>query len=273
MSRTVSEAILEGVSSSGAKDAGHSARGSVLDRYLGPSAERATVLIVDGRALYRECLAKALVARRVNWKAVAVASVEEWRKSAQREPAPEVVLLCAGTDKTIDVQQQLALLQQFDRPPPVALLCEQEGLEQVTVTRDHAVRGYIPSNATLDVVVRALDFVRLGGVFIPANGAVAPREMHMQSGILNLDGGILTAREYAVLASLRQGQSNKRIAYDLKMSESTVKVHVRNIMKKLKARNRTEVAFLTQSMFGAPSDRDSVQSPGADVGDKQARSD
>lgn len=274
MSRTVSEATLEGASSSGAKNAGDAARGSALDRYLGPSAARTTVLIVDGRALYRECLAKALVARRVNWKAVAVASVEEWRKSAQREPAPEVVLLCASNDRAIDVQQQLALLQQLDRPPPVALLCEQEGLEQGIVARDHAaVRGYIPSNATLDVVVRALDFVRLGGVFIPANGAVAPREMHMQAGILNLDGGNLTAREYAVLASLRQGQSNKRIAYDLKMSESTVKVHVRNIMKKLKARNRTEVAFLTQSMFGAPSDRGFLRPPGADAGDKQAGSD
>lgn len=273
MSRTVSEATLEGASSSGAKNAGHSARGSALDPYLGPSAERTTVLIVDGRPLYRECLAKALVARRVNWRAVAVAGIEEWRKSAQREPAPEVVLLCARNERATDVQQQLALLQQLDRPPPVALLCEQEGLEQMTFTRDHGVRGYIPSNATLDVVVRALEFVRLGGVFIPANGAVAPREMHMQSGIPNLDGGLLTAREYAVLASLRQGQSNKRIAYDLKMSESTVKVHVRNIMKKLKARNRTEVAFLTQSMFGVPSDRDSLRPFGAVAGDKQATSD
>ena len=272
MSRTVSEAILEGTSSS-TRDASSSARESAVYCYLARSTERTTVLIIDGRALYRECLAKALAARRVNWRAVAVASVEEWRKNARHEPAPEVVLLCAGDDKAIDVRQQLAQLQQLDRPPPVVLLCEQEGLDQVIVARANGVRGYIPSNATVDVVVQALDFVRLGGVFIAADGVIAPRKVHMQAGTLNPDGGILTAREHAVLALLRQGQSNKRIAYDLKVSESTVKVHVRNIMNKLKARNRTEVAFLTQSMFGAPSDRGSLRPPGADAGEKRGRSD
>jgi hypothetical protein len=52
-------------------------------------------------------------------------------------------------------------------------------------------------------------------------------------------------------ASLREGKANKIIAYELNMCESTVKVHVRNIMKKLKARNRTEVAFKTAELFAA----------------------
>jgi DNA-binding NarL/FixJ family response regulator len=47
--------------------------------------------------------------------------------------------------------------------------------------------------------------------------------------------------------ALRRGKANKIIAYELNMRESTVKVHVRNIMKKLKAKNRTEVAFLTNA--------------------------
>ncbi|MGU3537814.1 LuxR C-terminal-related transcriptional regulator, partial [Methylobacterium sp. A54F] len=50
--------------------------------------------------------------------------------------------------------------------------------------------------------------------------------------------------------ALRKGTPNKIIAYELNMCESTVKVHVRNIMKKLKAKNRTEVAYLTNRYFG-----------------------
>jgi DNA-binding NarL/FixJ family response regulator len=57
---------------------------------------------------------------------------------------------------------------------------------------------------------------------------------------------MFTVREHAVLSCLQQGRSNKQIAYDLKLSENTVKVHVRNIMQKLKAHNRTEVAYLTR---------------------------
>ena len=58
-----------------------------------------------------------------------------------------------------------------------------------------------------------------------------------------------TARQLDVLERLKQGQPNKIIAYELGMCESTVKVHIRNIMKKLKATNRTQVAFLTEGMF------------------------
>ena len=47
---------------------------------------------------------------------------------------------------------------------------------------------------------------------------------------------------------MRQGKANKIIAYDLNMCENTVKVHVRNIMKKLKAANRTEAAFKLNKM-------------------------
>ncbi len=45
------------------------------------------------------------------------------------------------------------------------------------------------------------------------------------------------------------GKANKVIAYELKMRESTVKVHVRNIMKKLNAKNRTEVAFMANELI------------------------
>jgi DNA-binding NarL/FixJ family response regulator len=58
-------------------------------------------------------------------------------------------------------------------------------------------------------------------------------------------GGV-TAREAAVIRALQQGKPNKVIAYELNMCESTVKVHVRNLMKKMKAKNRTDLAMKAQ---------------------------
>ena len=55
---------------------------------------------------------------------------------------------------------------------------------------------------------------------------------------------MFSTRQAAVVEALRRGKSNKQIAYELAMCESTVKVHVRNIMKKLNAKNRTQVAFM-----------------------------
>jgi DNA-binding NarL/FixJ family response regulator len=59
----------------------------------------------------------------------------------------------------------------------------------------------------------------------------------------------MTRRELAVIQAIQQGKSNKLIAYHLNMCESTVKVHVRNIMRKLAAKNRTEVAIKAQNML------------------------
>ena len=60
---------------------------------------------------------------------------------------------------------------------------------------------------------------------------------------------MFTARQTSVIDALRMGKSNKTIAYELNMCESTVKVHVRNIMKRLKAKNRTQVAFLASQLM------------------------
>ena len=54
-------------------------------------------------------------------------------------------------------------------------------------------------------------------------------------------------RQLQVLERLKQGKQNKIIAYELGMCESTVKVHIRIIMRKLNARNRTQVVLLTNN--------------------------
>jgi DNA-binding NarL/FixJ family response regulator len=59
-------------------------------------------------------------------------------------------------------------------------------------------------------------------------------------------------RQLQVLELLQQGKQNKIIAYELGMCESTVKVHIRHIMRKLNARNRTQVVLLTNNRKNRP---------------------
>jgi gluconolactonase len=66
-------------------------------------------------------------------------------------------------------------------------------------------------------------------------------------GAPRLEG--FTQRQAQILDCLRRGMANKLIAYELNMCESTVKVHIRNIMKKLNATNRTQVVYLTNGLF------------------------
>jgi DNA-binding NarL/FixJ family response regulator len=110
------------------------------------------------------------------------------------------------------------------------------------------VRGYIPTSLASMVAVGAMQLICVGGTFAP------PAVLLSQSNRSQGPGGEpviegFTQRQAQILDCLRRGMANKLIAYELNMCESTVKVHVRNIMKKLKATNRTQVVYLTRGLF------------------------
>ena len=92
--------------------------------------------------------------------------------------------------------------------------------------------------ATLSITLAAIRLVKAGGTFVPVDLLLAPRTDRMPP-----QQNRLTSRQGAVLNHLQQGKANKIIAYELGMSESTVKVHVRNIMHKMGATNRTQAAY------------------------------
>ena len=211
--------------------------------------ENMTIVIIGERVLFRDCLAQCLTARNGNCVTATFSTVAEWLKATDLHSPLSIIVLCSRNNATTEIQRELSLLSRAKIGVPIVLISEAEDMEHVLVALDHGARGYLPSSVTLEVAAEALHLVGVGGTFVPAS-CVHPS----RTGLTELDftlknDGTFTARETEVLVGLRQGKANKRIAHDLNMKENTVKVHVRNIMKKLNARNRTEVAFLTQRMF------------------------
>ena len=209
-----------------------------------------TIIIVEPRTLIRDCLLQSLKALTHGDTVLAFATVEDWR-AADPHPAPNtIILLCPVGRKARDIETKQSFLSEDCKHMPVVLLSDIEEAEQILDALDQGARGYIPTSMSLDVAVEALHLVQAGGVFVPASSLMSSRrsiEEHAQSSKTS-GNSLFTVRQAAVVDALRQGKANKRIAYELNMQESTVKVHVRNIMRKLKAKNRTEVAVLTHEL-------------------------
>jgi DNA-binding NarL/FixJ family response regulator len=114
----------------------------------------------------------------------------------------------------------------------------------------NGLKGYIPATSSPLVTIEALRLVRAGGTFIPPDLLQhAAGESPCDSFGADTDpihAAQLTGRERTVLGLLRQGKPNKIIAADLRITENTVKVYVRLIMKKLGAINRTHACYLVQ---------------------------
>jgi DNA-binding NarL/FixJ family response regulator len=130
---------------------------------------------------------------------------------------------------------------------PLALLSEQAEPDSVREALSLGIQGYIPTTLPPFMMMHALRLIRAGGTFIPADllfRAVEGRATSEENDWPDKSPQGFTPRQLEVLQRLRQGMSNKVIAYELQMQESTVKVHVRQILRKLKATNRTQAAFL-----------------------------
>jgi DNA-binding NarL/FixJ family response regulator len=130
---------------------------------------------------------------------------------------------------------------------PLAPVFNREQAREVVGALETAVRGFIPTSIAPRTAIQVLTFVANG--FAPAaltqdtrvNPASSKQMTVVPTASLNKVG--LTARERQVLERLQLGASNKVIGRQLNLRESTVKVHIRRIMRKLGAVNRTQAAL------------------------------
>ncbi len=101
--------------------------------------------------------------------------------------------------------------------------------------------GFFPKSLAADTMVNAVQFVLSGERYFPFGLAV---EAANASKTLEYRG--LTERERQTLGGLCKGKTNKEIARDLDLQEVTIKLHVKNILAKLGAKNRTQAAILAR---------------------------
>ena len=138
-------------------------------------------------------------------------------------------------------------LEILSREIPVIVVSHDDDADQVLLALQSGVRGYIPTSVTFDVAVEAMRLVKAGGTFVPASSLNSAKQKAEFAAARRT--GPFSPRQTEVIEAVRQGKANKVIAYELNMRESTVKVHIRHIMRKLKATNRTQVAYLTNHLF------------------------
>jgi len=131
----------------------------------------------------------------------------------------------------------------------VIILCS-PGMEPYLHSQtDYWANAIIPDNQPLDMVIKTLGVVSYGYSVLDTNtvnpaDVLAPGDQNTASSCpLEMQECDLSKREVTVLKEIRVGRSNKEIARVLDISDSTVKVHMRSIFRKIGVRNRTEAAI------------------------------
>ncbi|ODT15106.1 MAG: hypothetical protein ABS35_32575 [Kaistia sp. SCN 65-12] len=246
-------------------------------------AERITLALIDRRVLDRECLARGLQACRADLDILPFGSVEDWRAARAFHDDVSTILLSIGGQRPDEAAVEAALhnlTREFPSIPTVVLADSDHALN-VVLALDRGARGYIPTSVGLQVAVEAVNLARAGGLFIPASSLLASREdiLAQEAAGPSVDplAELLSPRQAAVAEAILRGKANKIIAYELDLRESTIKVHIRCIMQKLGAHNRTEVAYKLNQIIQAAAKpvrlRDAPVEPPFEPGDADPRHD
>lgn len=184
----------------------------------------------------------------------------------------EIILLSVGSASVEDPDQLACLKNAHALIPNAALvvLSDREDSKEICAAFEAGATGFLPTNIEPSIALQALSFIRSGGSFFPPSalsnchsGSERPSAAqattngldHSHPAPCQLVDGVsgLTSKQDDVFKLLRQGQTNKLIARQLGMSEATVKVHVRQIIRKFGVSNRTQavICAMNGSVFVA----------------------
>ena len=204
----------------------------------------ATVLLIDGRPLMRECLTRGM---RAEWPAVRLAAIG-WDQ-LETVAASEHVDLCLvsmGTGGTVE-RARAAFPQ-----AALVVLSDDDAYADVAAAATQGARGFFSTAVDLAVLVQGIRLVLMGGtampIAVPPTTPARPREA-APAGRSQFSAELFTPKELEVLRSLATGRPNKLIAHELAICETTVKVHLRHIFRKLGTTNRTHAALLAREML------------------------
>ena len=203
--------------------------------------------IVEDRRLFRECLQRSIQSV-LPLPSEALSSLSELENLHGRGLA-RLSLISMTRQNAADIQRTLGRLPDLTSDAPVVILSADPEFDAMRAAIGYGAKGYIPMTMRFEIAIEALHIVLAGGTYVPAECILTAASSSGKPSSSLAAPGAVTARELAVARAVHLGKTNKVIARELNMRESTVKVHVRHIMKKLCAKNRTEVAIKSTGLL------------------------
>lgn len=194
-----------------------------------------SILIVDDHALIREGVSSLL--NQEEFKVIGEAEDGEQAIIKYKELRPEIVLMDLKMPKMSGLDAAKKILDEYSEAKIVILSVE---LSEADLMRavDLSVKGYLLKTSNSESLNHALNLVLAGESVFPSEALIRGMNNRNQTQELGL-----TPREEEILRHIARGESNKGIARNLDVTEGTIKVHIKAILKKLDMNNRTQAAI------------------------------
>ena len=200
------------------------------------------IVIADDHPMFRNAL-KQSISSNYDCEVIECESLDSLRSELKSHNDADLLILDLNMPGA-DGFSSLVYVQEKYPHLPIVMISANDKLDIIRTAKSFGALGYISKSANIETIREAINQVLQGDTFFPKELNNSEHQ-NQDAELLQLTKGVasLTPQQYKVLRMLKQGLLNKQIAYDLDVSEATIKAHVTAIMRKLGAYNRTQAVM------------------------------
>jgi two-component system nitrate/nitrite response regulator NarL len=202
-------------------------------------------IVIDANRLSREGLLAILAREDLNVVREA-SSLDDLPTRQEGEPEPALILIDCGTDPA-RAREDLAQLRGGYPNAKIVVLSGTDDPTFMVACFGASIDGLVSKNVSSAALLKSLHLVLAGERVFPSQmvSMLLSGKAHVTTSTPTPQPGgpALSERETQILQCLVAGDSNKAIANNLNVTEATVKVHLKSILRKIQVRNRTQAAI------------------------------
>lgn len=229
--------LLRAISS---EESGSDSRGGLR----GDAKQHVTTVLIGPSSLFLEGLRHIL--EKTDFRVVAAkAKAEQWIRRQPHEQG-SILFIVDGAGEPEAASRQVRLLKERHPEASVTVLIDSNRLTDFALLFQAGAKACLAKGVSSSIFLKSLELVMLGETILPSSvlsSMCARIETFAPVVPAAAPQGRLSAQEERILGFLVQGHSNKAIARELAITDATVKVHVKAILKKIGAQNRTQAAI------------------------------
>ncbi|MCG3722633.1 response regulator transcription factor [Vibrio cincinnatiensis] len=202
-----------------------------------------TIIIADDHPLFRNALFQSVHMAISGANLLEADSLDALLTLLSKQNEPDLLLLDLKMPGANGMSGLIQLRSEYPELPIVVISANEEPTI-VSQVKTHGAFGFIPKSSDMRTLISALNQVLNGDPYFPEGLIVN----HAACDDVAEKIAALTPQQYKVLGMLSDGLLNKQIAYELHVSEATIKAHMTAIFRKLGVKNRTQAVILLKQV-------------------------
>lgn len=204
------------------------------------------VLITDEQSLFRDGLSLRLKQINQDISIIQSSNLAEMQKILSNDSDIDILIMDIDLAE-LNAAEIINKIKSIAPSTKIVAISSSEDTRNIKKILSLGVKGYIPKRSDSNILSGALKLILDGGTYIPTAMLDNGIDYSAYSSTSPLKKN-LTNRQSQVLDLIAQGKSNKQIAYDMGVSEATVKLHINALLRSLKVNNRTQAVITAQKM-------------------------